>query len=300
MSDLEAASCRVCDSSLIEEQDVTAVHLRRLYERELGAIPAAVQRNFSSTTLFGCKVCGTETFTSPPGDDEFYAWVASSAGYPTVRWEFSWALRQLPTGEPLKLLDLGAGSGNFARMANEQGIQVTCVEANPVVAAALHSKGFETLQSLEEARGLGHSFDVVTAFHILEHVSNPVGMLTEAAGLLAPGGSALVSVPNRERINFSVSEALDFPPHHLHRFGPTGVRRILEAAGLRAVHTQCEPVGDHLAADWLARALVKKELPVRVVRKSIALFGASSRIGRSLSRLGVSGFAVAGIGRKKG
>lgn len=54
----------------------------------------------------------------------------------------------------------------------------------------------DTLDLLDAAITSGESYDLIWLFHVLEHVTNPVGLLDKLRRVLSPGGTLVVSVPN--------------------------------------------------------------------------------------------------------
>jgi len=79
-------------------------------------------------------------------------------------------------------------------------------------------------------------FDVVTAFHVLEHVPDPVAMIQRMLGWLAPDGLLIVEVPNAgglgARIFGKAWSGLELP-RHLSHFSPETLTRAVEQAGGR-------------------------------------------------------------------
>lgn len=91
---------------------------------------------------------------------------------------------------------------------------------------------------VEECPFEPESFDVVTLYHSLEHMTNPLKTLNAVQGLLRPGGFLVVEVPN---IGSCYSRAfgtewfhLDVP-RHLYHFNRQTLRRMLEACGFLVV-----------------------------------------------------------------
>jgi SAM-dependent methyltransferase len=80
------------------------------------------------------------------------------------------------------------------------------------------------------------SFDVVTMWHSLEHVHDPLAVLRAAHRLLVPGGRLLVAAPNIDSLPFRWFGAswygLDLPRHLTH-FSPATLRGIVQRAGFR-------------------------------------------------------------------
>lgn len=80
-------------------------------------------------------------------------------------------------------------------------------------------------------------FDLVVCFEVLEHASDPLGLVREMRRVLAPGGLALVSTPIR-RPSGGVAD-----PTHLREYAPAEFRALLEEGGFTGV----ELLGQHLS-----------------------------------------------------
>jgi SAM-dependent methyltransferase len=138
----------------------------------------------------------------------------------------------------LRLLDVGCGTGLFLHLAQNVGMRVQGIE--PGAAAVTYARmryGLDVRHgTLEDARLPDASFDVITLWHVLEHLPDPIAALRRAAGLLAPGGLLLAGVPNFASIEARVFGrrwySLD-APRHLYHFTPETLGAALIAAGLR-------------------------------------------------------------------
>lgn len=141
---------------------------------------------------------------------------------------------------PGRLLDFGCGGGALLDWAARQGWSVTGLDVSPGAVAAVRSGlGVRAFQGTLPHPALPpQSFDVVTMWHALEHVHDPLGVLTAARRLLAPGGRLVVAVPNIAGTAFrwfgSAWFGLDLPRHLTH-FTPATLRRMLERAGFRVI-----------------------------------------------------------------
>jgi SAM-dependent methyltransferase len=140
-----------------------------------------------------------------------------------------------------KLLDVGCGTGDFLDIARRAGFQVTGVEfAGPAAEYARDQRGLEVrLGTLGEADLPSGSFDVVTLWHVLEHVPDPVTTLREAHRLLTPGGLLVVQVPNFGSLQAQTFKnrwyGLDVP-RHLHHFTPGSLGEALRRGGFALAH----------------------------------------------------------------
>jgi SAM-dependent methyltransferase len=136
-----------------------------------------------------------------------------------------------PTGGR-RLLDVGCGNGAFLRQAREAGWEGVGVEPSGASARDSHdSLGVTVLTcNLEEAPLDPGSFDVVSFWHVLEHVTDFRSALRAAARLLAPGGGLVIAVPNFESWEcrfYRNRWALFDVPRHVNFFTPANLRMLL-------------------------------------------------------------------------
>ncbi len=128
------------------------------------------------------------------------------------------------------LLDVGAGTGSFANTMQEAGWEVTGLEPDNTARANAEQKyGLKLIPpgllfELEEAQ-----FDVITLWHVLEHVHDLHGYLARFQHLLKPGGRLLIAVPNYTsydaRYYKNCWAAYDVP-RHLYHFSPKGMELL--------------------------------------------------------------------------
>jgi len=82
------------------------------------------------------------------------------------------------------------------------------------------------------------AFDVVTAFHVLEHVPDPIAVVRRMLDWLAPGGRLIIEVPNAGGLGATLFSRSWLPldlPRHLSHFMPESLARAVERAGGRLV-----------------------------------------------------------------
>lgn len=135
------------------------------------------------------------------------------------------------------VLDVGCGNGKFLRAMRTAGHDVVGIEPSPAGAArAREDHGLDVhCGSVLEIDFGDRRFDLITLWHVLEHVDDPVAYLRHLARWLTPGGRILAAVPNfggaeagiyKERWAF-----LDIPRHLFH-FSRRGLRGVAQRAGL--------------------------------------------------------------------
>ena len=213
-------------------------HLRQLVDHLTG-------ERFDVDRCGGCGVLATRP---PPTDDQvgrFYP-----PRYRGNRHAFTGSVRDtlrrravercFPTGFRGRLLDVGCGSGAFARHMRARGWDVAATEIDAATVARLRTAGVDArLPSDAEAGGFaGGPFDAVTCWHVMEHVPDPARLARWVGRHLRPGGVFQATVPNaasgQGRLFGRRWMHLDVPRHR-HHFTPATFAAVLSDAGLAVV-----------------------------------------------------------------
>lgn len=204
-----------------------------------------------------CTNCGFQ-FTNPIPDENvigrYYkseSYVSHSSSkkglinrvYHWVRW---YSLRRkvkliggLTKGR--KLLDIGAGTGHFLLVAKNKGWNVLGLEPDSDARSLAKSVNGLDLLPIEELHNLGNKqFDIITMWHVLEHVYHLQRDFGKAVNLLGEEGFLVVAVPNRQSYDARKYEeywaAYDVPIH-LYHFIPSDIRRLASQHNLDLVKT---------------------------------------------------------------
>lgn len=114
----------------------------------------------------------------------------------TKRHLFTNALERLERATPGRTLcDVGGGVGYFAELARARGWTAHVVEISAEARVMAESKlGAERVH--DRVSQLAEPVDVMTMWCVIAHVDDPVGLLTETASRLRPGGWVFLSTPN--------------------------------------------------------------------------------------------------------
>ena len=141
--------------------------------------------------------------------------------YQTVK---KWSLKQKvnlinqENGRIGSLLDIGAGTGDFLKTAKEKGWKIKGVEPNEAAIKLAAQKEVELKRDIDSF--VSQKFDVVTLWHVLEHVTELEETILKLAHLVKPGGTLLIAVPNYKSFDARYYKnfwaAYDVPRHLWH------------------------------------------------------------------------------------
>ncbi len=146
-----------------------------------------------------------------------------------------------------RYLDVGCGSGGSLGVATALGWRAAGIEVDAVAAdrARRFTPDVHAGDALSAPFPAG-SFDVVSAFHFLEHVPDPVAVTRRMLEWLAPGGLLVIEVPNAGGLGAAMFGrawvGLELP-RHLSHFTPDSLARTIGQAGGRVLwcHHQAKP-----------------------------------------------------------
>jgi SAM-dependent methyltransferase len=137
-----------------------------------------------------------------------------------------------------ELLDVGCGGGAFLNLCRQHGFKVYGLESSAT--AVEHARTTYGLSiscgSIENGfHTTDKKYDVITMFHVLEHLLDPVAALRSAAELLKPDGHLIVQVPNIDSVQARLFKERWYgmdPPRHLVNFNRRALETALDRAGL--------------------------------------------------------------------
>lgn len=172
-------------------------------------------------------------------------------------------LRRETPGRPLRLLDVGCGTGMLLQTLEQEGLAVG-LDFSPVALRYCRERRLRHL-GRADVRHLplpANCIDLITALDLIEHIRDDAGLLGEFHRVLRPGGLALMSVPAHKNLWSSHDVAL----HHHRRYEKTEFRALVEAAGLHIERYTSAVATVYPAAALfrrLKRRFVKPDTPPR-------------------------------------
>ena len=202
-------------------------------------------------TLLRCGRCGL-VFTSPRYTEEYLKGMYSKKYYEKAPGYLSAQLQQPPEdlcrlalsikkrftgrtrGRALRSLDVGCGAGSAVAAFKRAGWEAIGIDMSETAINAGKGQDLD-LRALEIADIAPQSFDVVTAFHVLEHVSSPRQFLNQCAMRLVPQGILVIDVPNygsRNARNLRQHWPNLYPRLHLYQFTAATLKTYLARLNL--------------------------------------------------------------------
>jgi len=201
-----------------------------------------------SFSVVRCRGCGiAQTLPRPP--EQLLARFYPPVYYPRESHDRAYYRKWIQPSQRIKLdivrrfrasgtlLDVGSGAGYFVREASEGGFSAQGLEfSREAVEFGRREFGLLLTEGdLLTAQYPDCSFDIVTLWHVLEHLPRPVESLKRIRALLKPGGTLVIAVPNLESIQARVFRGRWYHlevPRHLYHYTPGALRRLLESIGL--------------------------------------------------------------------
>lgn len=142
---------------------------------------------------------------------------------------------------PEAFLDIGCGSGRFLRAMKRRGLssdRIFGLELDAAVTRRLSQEGFRAhCERVETAASIPDTtMELVTMFHVVEHVASPTTVVGNIVRWLKPGGILAIETPNLESIDARLFRKRFWGGYHIPRhwnlFTPRSLERLLVDQGL--------------------------------------------------------------------
>jgi len=187
------------------------------------------------------------------------------------------------------LLDIGCSSGEFLEMASRTGRYVVDgIDISPEAArlASTRLKRNIFCGTADDVPVAPASYDIVTAWEIIEHTSDPGKFLRSIWRLLKPDGLLCLSTPNtnkaRNHIPGKPRDLFFIPPEHLFYFDGNNLRRLVTSSGFRP-----------LMVDVSSKSFLRWFSPRRQILRRVFHGGLGI-----LAGIGIEGYKIVAYGRK--
>jgi 2-polyprenyl-3-methyl-5-hydroxy-6-metoxy-1,4-benzoquinol methylase len=212
-----------------------------------------------------CRYCGLAVLNPHPTDEEMFKTYSGYWGYPpkptdpdekarevarqTVRVEIVNQLRV-----PGRWLDVGTGTGTVLARARQDHWDVYgCEIAEHLITYAAQEYDLSLYKGTLQTYQTPFKFDVVSMYHILEHVTLPLDLLQAAHDRLRKDGLLVVEVPNTTSLDARLEgkkwQGWSLPIHFFH-FTPNTLTKMLEHCNFRVIRMDYSP-SQYFYAWWV-------------------------------------------------
>ena len=156
-----------------------------------------------------------------------YSYVKSQ----NIQTKLGWINKRAPKGI---LLDYGAGNGSFATAAQKKGWSVDVYEPSATTRKDLENRKLNRIYSLPKE----NTYDVITLWHVFEHLPEPEEALSAFYNALKPGGTLVLAVPNIDAWDahhYGPFWAAYDVPRHLWHYNKESILHLSKQAGFYPV-----------------------------------------------------------------
>ena len=155
------------------------------------------------------------------------------------------------------VLDFGCGSGGFLFHAKKIAKQVTGVELETRV----QNYWKNSINIFSDIDSTKQKFDLITMFHVVEHVGDPIKIITNIEKFLKKKGVLIIEVPNHDDALISMYDSKEFIEsyywsQHLYVFNNKTLKNVIKKSGFKSIQinqVQRYTLSNHL--HWLAKGL---------------------------------------------
>jgi len=157
------------------------------------------------------------------------------------------------------VMDFGCGIGGFLNHAKLLANKAVGIELEKALQPSFKERGLMVYPSLQSAQSCGEKWDLITSFHVIEHLSNPREMLVELSKLLGLDGEIIIEVPNSDDALLTLYENKEFQnftywSQHLFLFNAKTLSELIKQANLKVKwikHVQRYSLSNHLY--WMSK-----------------------------------------------
>jgi len=160
------------------------------------------------------------------------------------------------------LLDFGCGIGGFLQLAQNSklALSVAGVEQEEALKESFSERQLNVFSDIMDVSG-STKYDIITAFHVIEHLSDPASTLLELSKLLKKNGEIIIEVPSSNDALLTLYECDAFShftywSQHLFLFNTKTLVKLVEKTALKVnwiKQIQRYPLSNHLY--WLSKGL---------------------------------------------
>ncbi len=214
--------------------------------------------------LYECESTGLRFFRpiEVAGSMAIYAILQKQPWYYGAgKWEHTSAIKDLAGAN--RIAEIGAGSGEFVRLAGASGLNVLGYEMSHAAIEKGKAEGIplEYASVDDLCRDKPGSFDAACSFQVLEHIADPLPFIQGMFKLVRPGGRVLFSVPNNDGYLGNADVVLNLPPHHMSLWSRRALTSFAQFASTKLVCWRRQPLATHEVSQYLRSTVQRIKAP---------------------------------------
>jgi 2-polyprenyl-3-methyl-5-hydroxy-6-metoxy-1,4-benzoquinol methylase len=139
-----------------------------------------------------------------------------------------------------KILDIGCGTGDFLSICKNNSWTTIGIEPNKKARNTSQTKNLVIKEKIDDIIQLNEKFDVITLWHVLEHLPNLTEYIQQLQNLLKDDGTLLIAVPNFKSYDaeyYKVHWAAYDVPRHIWHFSKISIQRIFASYNMKLIKT---------------------------------------------------------------
>lgn len=153
------------------------------------------------------------------------------------------------------VLDYGCGVGGFMELVKAKAQSIDGIELDEAVRNELKEAGYSVWEHVKESN---KTYDVITLFHVIEHLENPIEIMKELHGSLNDGGQIIIETPNANDALLTLYRSKAFADFsywspHIFLYNEETLTTVMEKAGFKLKWNdpvQRYPLSNHMY--WLS------------------------------------------------
>jgi 2-polyprenyl-3-methyl-5-hydroxy-6-metoxy-1,4-benzoquinol methylase len=284
---LPVEKCLLCGSTRLEiAERLSPAYLIRAWQQSLNIDISSELGDVREVVRYRCMKCELE-FYDPglAGSASLYAQLQQFDWYYMPhKWEHTAASKDIMPGT--KVLEVGSGTGGFVEwVSGVRQVEALGLELNAraVSEAARLGRRVEHTKIEELCSSHREHFDVVCAFQVLEHLSDPRSFLLSCLEVLKPSGRLILAVPNSGGfIRRDEADLLNRPPHHVTWWTQQVLQRLAEFLPMRLTRLRYEPLASYHTKSYVRTWLQTSPRPLRLLTQPLAWTLRTTRLRRFL------------------
>lgn len=211
------AKCTAC--SFVFTKNINHQELIKLYQQE---------NYYTEQGGSGFHVTESNSDTFDSSDDDYFE-----------KYRLKPASNLLHDHNNIRYLDIGCSAGHMLQIAKKMGWKTKGIEISPVAVEFGKKQGLDIVQStVDDFDFVPNSFDLISMFHVLEHVFYPKQELEKIKKALSPSGFLIIEVPNISSLPAILRKSSWkglLVPYHLWHFNKMTLPKLLNQAGFDVV-----------------------------------------------------------------